>query len=440
MIHLGTCVDGRALHYDATLYEFRLDRSLVSYSDVRELDNHAHLTWNAPEQRDWFRKINPADLDRCNRRALNRHGNGYEQLSPEEQVLADAKRDDSVLAGKIVDADPALVQAVAAALEEQGLLGRAGAPAGAPQVVIGMPQGMEALSQLQKQEGRKMTAAEHYLMRKILKNDDKEKAKRERYAAKLEASEAREEEKESQALSRKASINRAQKRVARKDKKRERDVRNYSDQALQEFAGYDASGHNREDLTAEQAFARADAGAWDLIEEINGRQAAQATARPGYGHAAAAQQATVYYDSYGNPIRPEADAMRPSMSQQAYHLTEEERALYAMRQRNLAEQAQYQAPSNNVPGMDEARGGKRKRRRNEGASVNGHEVNADGTMKDTRFSKAMKGLGQFNQAISPLLGGGGGGGMGGSGGGGMGGMGGSGGGGGMGGGGGRGGF
>lgn len=179
MICLGTISDGRPLFYDATLYEFRLDRAVATLGEVRELDEAGHILWLAPEQRDWMRRINGADLDRCNREALGRHGMEYDQLSPEEQVQADAKRDDSVLAGRLVDADPALVAAVADALEQRGF-----APSAAPDApgatAAVLPEGMEALAQLQKQEGRKMTVLEHYLMRRILKNDDRQKARRER--------------------------------------------------------------------------------------------------------------------------------------------------------------------------------------------------------------------------------------------------------------------
>lgn len=201
MISLGTIVDGRPLYYDAALYEFRVSRNIVGYDEVVALDRAGHVQWAAAEQRDWLYRINPADLDRCNRAALGRHGNGYEGLSPEEQVQCDARRDDSVLAGKIVDADPALVRAVADALEQQGLLGTSGAPGagGVPGTtpVVVLPEGMEALAQVQKQEGRKMTVLEHYLMRRILKNDDRQKARREKEeeavqeaAAKQDADEA----------------------------------------------------------------------------------------------------------------------------------------------------------------------------------------------------------------------------------------------------------
>ena len=416
MIGLATCVDGRALYYDATLYEFRLERDLVSYADVLELDNHAHLAWYAPEQRDWFRKINPADLDRCNRRALNRHGNGFEQLSPEEQVLADAKRNDSVLAGKIVEADPALVRAVAEALEEQGLVGRA--TAGMPQMVIGMPQGMEALSQLQKQEGRKMTVGEHFLMRQILKNDDKEKAKREKFEQRRAGKAKARIEKDEEALERRASISRAQKGVARKDREREQEVKRYSKQALGAASDYMQGGvRASEGASLDQALTAAQV---NVMQQMQFRQM-QAGA-PAAQFAAGQGADIVYYDSEGNPIRPELDAMRPSMGQRMYNMSEEERALTEMRERNLAEVWRYQSEATHVPGMEEAGGRRGRGKRNEGASINGHEVNPDGTYKDTKFTKAMSGLGKFNEAIAPLIGGGGGGGMGGgAGGGGMGG-------------------
>lgn len=225
MIALGTLIDGRGLAYDATLYEFRVERSVVSFADVAALDRAGHIAWLAGEQRDWFWRIDPTALDRCNREALGRHGNGYEGLSPEEQVLADAKRNDSVLAGKIVDADPVLVQAVAAALEEQGLLGGS-APA---HPAVAMPQGMEALGQVQKQEGRKMTVLEHYLMRQILKNDDKAKVKREKKDAQLEEAVVKEEEAAKAELEENAEVHKGQARMAKKEKATERDLRKRSE-------------------------------------------------------------------------------------------------------------------------------------------------------------------------------------------------------------------
>ena len=341
MISLATCVDGRTLLYDATLYEFRLERDLVSYADVSALDKHAHLHWNAPEQRDWFRKINPADLDRCNRRALNRHGNGFSGLSPEEQVQADAKRDDSVLAGKIVDADPALVRAVADALEEQGLLGRGG---GAPQTVIGMPAGMESLSQLQKQEGRKMTMMEHYLMRQILKNDDKEKSRREKREAEMRAKAEKTVAKEKKELESTSKISRAQKRVATRDRDEERSVKEYSDKALKAHSAYRADSAGSGGMSIDQALAAVEMGTASRVQGQGG----------GYGAYPGQQQAVAYYDSYGNPLRPEPDAMLPSMGQRAYAVSEEEKALTEMRERNLARQSQYTMASSDVPGMDAA--------------------------------------------------------------------------------------
>lgn len=179
MICLGTISDGRPLFYDAALYEFRLDRAPVSLAEVRGLDDAGHIAWLAPEQRDWMRRIDTDDLDCCNRDALGRRGADYGLLSPEEQVQADAKRDDSVLAGKIVDADPALVAAVADALGQRGVAVASAAAAG-PSAEL--PEGMEPLAQLQKQPGRAMTPLEHFLMRRILKNDDREKRRRERCA------------------------------------------------------------------------------------------------------------------------------------------------------------------------------------------------------------------------------------------------------------------
>ena len=192
MIRLGVCADGRELSYDPTLYEFHIAREVVAYKDVADLDMHAHIHWHAGEQHDWFRRINPADLAACNQRALAAHkGDWYAGMTPEERVQADAARDDSVLAGKIVDADPALVHAVVNALEQQGLVGAPSTagqmPAVNPLAASNLPKGMEALSQFERAQSadRKMTAAEKRLMNKILKNDDKAKAKREKEAERI---------------------------------------------------------------------------------------------------------------------------------------------------------------------------------------------------------------------------------------------------------------
>ncbi|MDO4503504.1 MAG: hypothetical protein Q4D06_10095 [Coriobacteriia bacterium] len=224
MIQLGTIVDGRELYYDASLYEFRVARNVVTYQEVQELDRHAHVNWLAPEQKDWFRRINPVDLDRCNRRALDRHGNGYEGLSPEEQVQADAKRNDSILAGKIVDADPALVQAVIAEMEKQGVFAQAAVDAGAqavnPLATMELPRGMEELSQLAKHEKRQMTPLEGILMRRILKNSDKAKLKREKEAAKAIDEAEKQLEAEEQELKENHNIAKAQKAAAKREERR----------------------------------------------------------------------------------------------------------------------------------------------------------------------------------------------------------------------------
>lgn len=196
---LGMCADGRALTYDASLYEFSLAGKPAELEEVRALDARAQVRWRAIELRDWFTRINAADLAACHERAVaERYGVEYDKLSAEERVLADAARDDSVLAGKIVDADPALVHAVANQLIEEGLLAQAAPTAMAggdaanadanPLATMQLPRGMEPLSQLERAkaeqgERRKMTRAEARLMKKILKNDDKAKAKRERQGA-----------------------------------------------------------------------------------------------------------------------------------------------------------------------------------------------------------------------------------------------------------------
>ena len=189
---LGTCKDGRALSYDASLYEFTLASKVATLSEVRALDARALIRWRAIELRDWFSRIDEADLAVCHERAFNeRNAISYDKLSAEERVQADAARDDSILAGKIVDADPALVHAVANQLIEEGLLASSPQVRSAegddvnPLAVMELPRGMEPLSQLERAKGpnRKMTRSEARLMRKILKNDDKAKEKRERHEA-----------------------------------------------------------------------------------------------------------------------------------------------------------------------------------------------------------------------------------------------------------------
>ena len=201
-MQLGTCKDGRALSYDVGLYEFRLAQKPAELAEVRLLDARAEVRWRAAEIRDWFKRIDADDLASCHERAMiERYGVEFDKLSAEERVLADAARDDSVIAGKIVDADPALVHAVANQLIEEGLLQQS-FPASSsavgdgvaddkepnPLATMDLPRGMEPLSQLERAhaeqgERRKMTRSEARLMKKILKNDDKAKAKRERRAA-----------------------------------------------------------------------------------------------------------------------------------------------------------------------------------------------------------------------------------------------------------------
>ena len=343
-MQLGFCIDGRALTYDVRLYEFRLARELVTLDEVRELDAHAHIRWLAPEQRDWFRRINPRDLEACSRRALARVGNSrYADMTPEERVQADAARDDSVLAGKIVDADPALVQAVAAKLEEQGLLGQVASSVvnSNPLASANLPKGMEALSQMERHHGgdRKMTAAEKRLMKKILKNDDKEKARREKLAA--------------QAGSKAAD-------TAEGEKASTPQARITSD-AINVVAG-DMQHHR--------------------FPEIH------------------------YTDSAGNPLRPEADAVRPDMEQLVSAVSEEERALNEMRERNRKAESELYATD--VPGMDR----KSRSQRSLVSRINGVDVNPDGSPKSAKFKKFLGGLGQVVDTVAPLAAGGRGGGPG----------------------------
>ena len=403
MIQLGTVTGHGPLAYDATLYEFRISNAVTPFKEVQALDAHGHIAWLAPEQHDWFVHINAHDLETCNHRALQRHGNGYNSLTPEEQVQADAARDDSVLAGKIVEADPELVRAVADALEQKGLIGHVShAHAGNAQTVIGMPQGMEALSQLQKQEGRKMTLMEHYLMRQILKNDDKAKVKREKEAEALQAAELKEEQREAKNLKKKGKISSAQKHMEKREAQTEAGMRQRSAAMQVEKA---APQRTSGGMTIDQALAMAETGA-------SARLHVTADAMT-----AAAAQNVVYTDSYGNLIRPEADAIRPDVSQVAYGVSAEEKALTEMRARNLAEQSRYDVQSTGVPGMEMGRSRGPRAGINEGASINGHAVNADGTPKENGFTSFVGGLKKVSEALSPLVGGGHGGGMGGMGGG-----------------------
>ena len=182
-MQLGAHCDGRSLEYDELRYEFRLGHAVVPYREVVELDDGGLIRWRAMEQRDWLRRLNAADLEDCHARAMRETGDGRgRNLSPEQQVLADAANDDGVLAGRIVDADPALVQAVAYELEKRGFGARKAAEDANPLAAMELPRGMEALGQVERVQGerRDMTRAEKRLMKRILKNDDKAKAKRER--------------------------------------------------------------------------------------------------------------------------------------------------------------------------------------------------------------------------------------------------------------------
>ena len=177
-VRLGTTREGLALSYDTRRYEFALDDRPAGLEELRALDADGLIDWLASEQRDWFRRVEPAALSACQARALAEAADG--ELSPEERVRADAARDDGILAGKIVDADPALVQAVADALTRGGF----SAELANPLAQLELPKGMEALSQFERAEGsrRKMTPDEERLMRKILKNDDRQKGRREQEA------------------------------------------------------------------------------------------------------------------------------------------------------------------------------------------------------------------------------------------------------------------
>lgn len=189
-IALGITSRGKVVSYDERLYEFRLDNEMVEHSTIQEIDDAAGISWFYLEQRDWFKKLDDELLGQARKRVLSSEGGDiYEGMTPEERVHADSLRDDSILAGKIVEADPALVHAVVQAIEAEGLMSAAssGAPAGNPLARASLPKGMEALSQMERAHGdeRAMTRAEKLLMKRILKNDDKEKRRREKHAEKL---------------------------------------------------------------------------------------------------------------------------------------------------------------------------------------------------------------------------------------------------------------
>lgn len=188
-VQLGRCSDGRALRYDGTAYRFYLGGCETSYDEIAALDRLGRVTWLAGEQRDWFNRINRADLDACARKAAD-WASSEGSLDPSEQVRLDARRDDGILEGRLVDADDALVRAVIDRLEAEGALGGSAAAAASldnPLASMDLPDGMESLGQVVKREGRPMTALEHVLMRRIMRNDDKAKARRERRERKAAA-------------------------------------------------------------------------------------------------------------------------------------------------------------------------------------------------------------------------------------------------------------
>ena len=99
------------------------------------------------------------------------------------------------------------------------------------------------------------------------------------------------------------------------------------------------------------------------------------------------------------------------MEQLAEGISDEERALNEMRERNRKYETDM--ASTDVPGMDR----KKRPRRSLAARINGVDVNPDGSPKQTAFKKFLGGLGEVVDTVAPLAaggrGGGGGGGMGG---------------------------
>lgn len=336
-MRLGTCADGSALTYDPGLYEFRLDRMVTPYENIRELDDAGHIHWHALEQRDWFIRIDAADLARCRSKALARRGqSAYEGMTPEERVQADAARDDSVLAGKIVEADPSLVAAVALQLEEQGLLG-GGSGHRNPLAAVDLPRGMEALSQFERSQGgqRKMTAAEKRLMRKIIKNDDKEKARREKSAQRIADDAARKKERaEAQNAapaqgpagrgSRDADIEVQQRRRRRKHQQEQDELVDYQQRAA-------ARGHAVDDDPLADLEDPMEGFYEELLDDLDNDL-------PLTGRFAAAG-----LDAGGDPVRP--------VENEGEQVSAEERALVEMRRRNrAAAQAMSAAGQSGVPG------------------------------------------------------------------------------------------
>ncbi len=109
--HLGSTSDGRALAYDASLYEFWLDGERAAFADVQMLDTRNWIRWRAPALRDWFRHIIPADLDACNKRAraASRAAAGVETekpaaaQAPTYQATVSCQEDDGYLLYRTTD-------------------------------------------------------------------------------------------------------------------------------------------------------------------------------------------------------------------------------------------------------------------------------------------------------------------------------------------------
>lgn len=180
-VQLGQCEDGKRLLYDRATYQFFVGARPLEYEDVARLDAQGRVNWFALEQRDWFYRI---DRDALRDRAEAARADAQEGDAgdPFEQVRRDARRNDSILEGRLAEANDALVRAVADKLEAQGLTLPATERVASenPLAIQELPDGMEPLKQVVKQEGRSMTFLERVLMRRIIKNDDKAKVRRER--------------------------------------------------------------------------------------------------------------------------------------------------------------------------------------------------------------------------------------------------------------------
>lgn len=71
---IGSYIDGRALRYDESVYQFSVGSVPISFSDLRAYDRTGQIAWLTPELREWFYSIDENMFDAASEQAQSQYG------------------------------------------------------------------------------------------------------------------------------------------------------------------------------------------------------------------------------------------------------------------------------------------------------------------------------------------------------------------------------